>query len=102
VHSHLADHLEVHLDASAVCVVASDMSERGRIEIAAEQTIDVQKDVAIERCGDAEAIVVRGLEPCGVFTCVDADQQSATRCGDAVAPDICEERNSLVRREVAD
>ena len=53
------------------------MAPLARLEVAADEAIEVAQRVAVERRGDAERVVVGGLEDGARLDQVDADQQAA-------------------------
>ena len=69
--------LEVHFDASGGGVVEAAVRERLGPEVAAQHAVDVAQHVAVERRGDADRVVVGGVEPRLVLLRVDADQEAA-------------------------
>ena len=69
--------LEVHLDPRRGLVVEGDMAPLARLEVAADRRVEVAQRIEVERGGDAEGVVVRGLEHRPRLDQVDADQQAA-------------------------
>ncbi len=86
----------------AASCVEGDVTEVADFERRAEQAIDVRQHVAVEERGDAERVVVGGLEPRPVLVRVDADQQAAARPRRAPRRNRAQERGRVRRREVAD
>jgi hypothetical protein len=69
--------LQVHLDTPQSFVVKRDVLECRRIEVASCDRVQVAQNVAVERRGHAERVVVRGLEARDVLLRIRTDQQSA-------------------------
>jgi glycerol-3-phosphate O-acyltransferase len=73
-HLEVAARLQVHLDAARRGVEEGDMPPVGDIEVGRQQAVHVAQHVQVEGGGDAERVVVGGLQ-CGlVLDQVDADQ----------------------------
>src|SRR5208283_6072555 len=88
-HALCSARLEMHLDATRGRVVEGDVREGRRIEVAAQQRVDVIEDVAVECRGDPERIVVGSGQPRAVLGRVDSDQKPAA--AEAQVADLGEE-----------
>ena len=95
-----AARFEMHFDPAGGGVVESNVRKRRRIEIAAQQRVDVIEDVAVECRRDAERIVVGGGEPRAILGRVDADQQPAA--AETQVAYLGEQAKRIVGGEVAD
>ena len=73
---------------------------RRRIEVGAEQPVQVQQQVEVECCRDAEASAYAGSRTSRGFTQIDADQQAAAAAGQRAH--LAQESERLDGREVAD
>src|SRR6185437_8055423 len=82
--------------------VERDVLEGFHEEVESEAMVEVREQVAIERRGDAERVVVRRVEDRTILLRVDADEQAASGPRRALRMDRGEEAHRLPRREVAD
>src|SRR5207237_9471393 len=69
---------QMHLDAPVGRVVKRAMTERCKIEVAAELAVHAPQDVDIEPRGDACRVVIGGVEDRLVLDQVDADDHGRT------------------------
>src|ERR1700682_121653 len=77
---------EMHFNTPLDRLVERDMSEsRGR-EVAIGEGVDVVEHVQIERRGNAERVVVRGVETRLVLLGIDPDQKTALRTAQIAHP----------------
>src|SRR5207237_7989099 len=83
-------------------VVEAAMRERLEREIEAEAPVQVRERVAVEGRGDAERVVVGGVEHGLRFLRIHADEESAAGARGAIVVDLREEFACLARREVDD
>ncbi len=102
VHRLRAQRFEVHLDPPPGFVVERHVAETRVIEVEAKARVEVQQHVAIERAGDAQRIVVRGVEHSPGLLRVDPDEEPAAGPASALLPQRAQERERLHGRKVAD
>jgi hypothetical protein len=93
---------EMHLYAARALVEEREVIESGRVEVGADDAVDMPQHVAVERGRHAGCVVVGGLQPARILARVGADDDAAAACREAVQVDVRQEAQRVVRREIAD
>src|SRR5690606_35829611 len=91
--------LQVHLHAPFPGVEASPMAPLLHVEVGVDQAVDVAQHIEVERSGDAQCVVISGLQQLDVLDEVQPEQQppaATTLRAQPLQKDQC-----LSRREIA-
>src|SRR5712691_12263814 len=90
---------EMHLDSARALIEKGAMLKAGQIKMAPELAIDSREHVQVERCGDSQRVVVRGLDDALRLLQIGAEEEGIAGC--ERAPHFAQHRCTTLRIEVA-